>query len=289
MIEWPPQLVQDLARRRAILFLGAGVSKNSVSELDPNRRPPTWEEFLREGLSLCDNPKKHIQSLLKRSDYLTACEIIKVKLDDRWNHLVDEQFVKPRFQHADIHRNIFKLDSRIVLTQNVDRIYDTFASSESSGTVYVKDYSKADVAQVVRGDRRCVLKAHGTVDTPNEMIFTREDYVRARVSHSSFYSVLDALAVTHTLLFIGCGVSDPDVQMMLERHAYAFPGSRPHYMVTPRNAFHNEVAESLKRNMNLRFLFYKPQDHHAELGKSLHELVQLVEQGRLKLLETRDW
>ena len=238
---------------------------------------------------MCENPKRHIQSLLKQHDYLAACEIIKHRLDDKWNEYVHEKFVEPQFQAADIHREIFKLDSRIVLTQNVDRIYDAFALSESSGTVYVKEYSKADVALVVRGDRRCVLKAHGTVDTPGEMIFTREEYVRARLRHSSFYSVLDALTVTHTLLFVGCGVSDPDVQIMLERHAYAFPESRPHYMVAPRGAFHNEVAQSLKRNMNLRFLFYRPQDHHMELRESIHELVNLVETQRESLAKTRNW
>ncbi|MGA7194860.1 MAG: SIR2 family protein [Anaerolineales bacterium] len=165
----------------------------------------------------------------------------------------------------------------------------TTATSESSGTVYVKEYSNANVAMVVRGDKRCVLKAHGSVDTPGEMIFTREEYVSARFKYSSFYSLLDALAVTHTLLFIGCGVSDPDVQMMLERHAYSFPGSRPHYMVAPKSSFHHDVEMSLKRNMNLRFLFYKPHDHHAELRQSVHELVSLVETERESLASTRDW
>lgn len=289
MIDWPSQLVEDLARRRAILFLGSGVSKNSVSELDPTRRPPTWEEFLRIALDQCENPKRHIQALLNEHDYLTACEILKYKLDDRWNGLVHAQFVEPRFNPADIHRDIFKLDSRIVLTQNVDKIYDAFALSESSGTVYVKEYSTADVALVVRGDRRCVLKAHGSVDTPGEMIFTREEYIRGRVAFSSFYRVLDALAVTHTLLFVGCGVSDPDVKLMLERHAYSFPGSRPHYMVAPKKSFHTEIEQSFRRNMNLRFLFYKPNDHHAELRESVGELTRLVDAQRESLAATRNW
>jgi len=289
VIEWPNTLVEDLARRRSILFLGSGVSKNAVSEADPTRRPPTWDEFLRAGLDLCPNPKRHVQTLLRQNDYLTACEIIKDKLDERWNDFVHDQFVAPRFQPAEIHRDIFKLDSRIVLTQNVDKIYDAFASSESNGTVYVKEYSTNDVALVVRGNRRCVFKVHGTVDTPAEMIFTREEYAKARYRCSAFYSLLDALTVTHTLLFIGCGISDPDVQLMLERHAHVFPGSRPHYMVSPKGAFHADIEHSIKKNMNLRFLFYKPKDHHIELRQSINELVGLVESQREVLSDTRDW
>ena len=289
MIDWPAPLIKDLARRRAILFLGSGVSKNSSSTVGPARRPPTWEEFLQAALDQCANPKRHIQKLLKERDYLTACEILKYKLDDQWRALVHEQFVEPGFAPADIHKDIFKLDSRIVLTQNVDKIYDAFASSESAGTVYVKEYSKADIALVVRGDKRCVLKAHGTVDTPDEMIFTREEYSRARVAHSAFYDVLDALTVTHTLLFIGCGLSDPDVQIMLERHAYKFPGSRPHYMIAPAGSLHDDVQKSLKRNLNIRFLLYKSHDHHKELRDSLHQLAGLVETRRGELATTRDW
>ncbi|MBB6096187.1 hypothetical protein HNQ60_005109 [Povalibacter uvarum] len=289
MIVWPQQLIEDIARRRAILFLGSGVSKNSVSELDNNVRPPTWEEFLRAAVARCGNPKRHIEALLSRHDYLTACEIIKYRLADEWNALIHDLFVAPKFRAADIHRDIFQLDSRIVLTQNVDRIYDSFAANESSGTVYVKEYSNADVGLVVRGDRRCVLKAHGSVDTPARMIFTREDYIRARVEHSPFYGVLDALSVTHTLLFVGCGLSDPDVQLMLEKYAYVFPGSRPHYMVAPRASLHVDIEQSHKRNMNLKFLFYRAQDGHAELRESLHDLVGLVETQRELLASTRNW
>lgn len=289
MITWPLKLVEDLARHRAILFLGSGVSRNSSSTVGPTRHPPTWEEFLRVALQRCTTSKRPIQRLLKEGDYLTACEVLKYKLDDQWNDLVHEQFVQPGFSPTDIHKDIYKLDSRIVLTQNFDKIYDTFALSESGGTVYVKDYSRADIALVVRGDKYCVLKAHGTVDTPDEMIFTREEYSRARVKHSAFYDVLDALTVTHTLLFIGCGLSDPDVQIMLERHAYKFPGSRPHYMIAPAGSLHSDVELSLKRNLNIRFLFYKSQDQHKELSDSLHDLVGQVEIQRGKLSVTRDW
>lgn len=289
MISWPQQLIEDIARRRAILFLGAGVSKNSVSEFDASVRPPSWAEFLNAAVERCE-PKRHINSLLRKGDFLTACEIIKHKLSaEDWNDLVYKQFVAPKFRAAEIHRDIFKLDCRIVLTQNVDRIYDTFATNESSGTVYVKEYSKVDVALMVRGEKRCVLKAHGTADTPVETIFTREEYVRARVNHSAFYNVLDALTITHTLLFVGCGVSDPDVQIMLERHAYSFPGSRAHYMIAPKGNYHTDVQDSIKRNMNLNFLFYRPANHHAELTDSIHELVGLVDARRERLADARDW
>ena len=289
MITWPEPLVMDLARRRAILFLGSGVSKNSVSSVDPAKRPPTWDEFLRMALGRCTAPKRHIQTLISQQKFLLACEILKEKLDERWIEFVHEIFVFPRFQHAVIHESIFKLDSRLVLTQNVDKIYDAYANTESNGTVYVKDYSKADVGLVVRGDRRSVLKAHGSVDTPSEMIFTGEEYAAARYQYSRFFLLLDALSVTHTFLFLGCGLTDPDVHLMLERNSHHFPGSRPHYMVTPSNSVHGDVQACYKRNMNLRFLTYRPRDFHFELNESLKDLAVSVDLARNELSSTRDW
>lgn len=289
MIEWPKTLIEDLARRRAILFLGAGVSKNSVSEIDSSLRPPTWDEFLRAGLDRVAGPKRHLQTMMKEQKYLLACEIVKEKLDDKWNELVHEQFVTPKFQPAEIHESIFKIDSRIVLTQNVDQIYDSYALHESKSTIYVKDYSKADLGLVIRGDRRSVLKAHGSVDTPGEMIFTAEEYAKARFNYSGFYSLLDALSVTHTFLFLGCGLSDPDVHLMLERHVNQFPGSRPHFMVTPANSVHVDVQSCFRKSLNLRFLTYKPKENHLELSKSIGNLVELVDEARDGLSRTRDW
>ena len=47
MIDWPQQLVDDLARRRAIVMIGSGVSRHSVGL--SGARPPTWHGFLRCG------------------------------------------------------------------------------------------------------------------------------------------------------------------------------------------------------------------------------------------------
>lgn len=288
MITWPNEVIEDIARRRCVLFLGAGVSKNSLSH-DGGSRPPDWSEFLSNGLLRCSGSKNHVKRLLKEQDYLTACEIIKDRMGEGWHRYANECFVAPRFQPADIHRDIFRLDCRVVLTQNVDKVYDTFALSESHNTVYVKQYYDEDVARVVRGDLRCVLKAHGTVDTVNKMVFTRKEYSDARYEHPRFFALLDALVLTHTFVFLGCGLSDPDVRMMLERHAQVFPDGRPHIMVMSAKAVHADVRGCFGRNLNLQFLTYRPDDNHKELRDSVKELVSLADEARRGLAATLDW
>jgi len=59
---------------------------------------------------------------------------------------------------------------------------------------------------------------------------------------------MDALVLTHTFLFLGCGIADPDVQMMLARHALRFPHGKPHYICMAANTVHADIAASMRRN-----------------------------------------
>ncbi|MCR4673619.1 MAG: hypothetical protein K5675_01305 [Lachnospiraceae bacterium] len=48
---WPDEVIDSLARRRAVLFLGAGISANAISKM--GKSPATWEEFLKSVVSKC--------------------------------------------------------------------------------------------------------------------------------------------------------------------------------------------------------------------------------------------
>ncbi len=287
-MEFPPMLIDDLARRRAVVFIGAGVSRNCVGA-DKKTRPPLWHAFLLTCKARMKGKQSHVANLLDVGDYLTAADILKHSLRDQWAEIVKEAFVTPKFQPADIHAAVFRLDARVCLTQNIDKIYDTFAQAESKNTVVVKSYYDPDVAGVIRGDSRCVIKAHGTVDRISEMVFTRKEYAEARHKYHSFYLLVDALALTHTFLFVGCGTSDPDVQLMLERMAQLHPFARPHYMLARKDDYHPDAIESLGRTMNLRLLEYKATDDHRHLTTALIDLGKVVDARREELARSRDW
>ena len=80
MIAWPQDVVSDIARRKCVLFLGAGVSKNAQNK--HGERPKDWEEFLRGLCSLVADSSKRveIESCLSANDFLTACELARKHL-----------------------------------------------------------------------------------------------------------------------------------------------------------------------------------------------------------------
>jgi hypothetical protein len=142
VIDWPDQLVKDIARRRAIVMLGSGISKNSVGR--DGARPPTWREFLDEALSQVPPKSRHITSALNGGDYLSACEWIKNRMDERWNPFLINKFLTPAYQPNKLHQLIFGLDTTVYVTPNFDKIFDTYVSAQESVVLITKPSGKSE-------------------------------------------------------------------------------------------------------------------------------------------------
>jgi hypothetical protein len=285
MINWPSNLIEDISRRKCVLVLGSGVTKNSIN--NEGDRPKDWKEFLNfasENISGKSEIKKQIRS----GDYLTACELIKKELGrDDYNTLVRNEFLTPAYKPADIHKFIFNLDSRIVITPNFDKIYDTYANTVSNGTIIVKKFNETDVADCIRRPEPFIIKIHGSVESPDNLIFTRKDYSEARTKYRDFYHLIDALSITHTFIFIGCSTNDPDIRLILEDYSFKFLHNRKHYIIMSKNAVHPKVREIISETMSLKALLYDPKDYHKELTDSLELLVNKVDLKRDDLANTR--
>lgn len=289
MIKWEDYLVKELALRRCIIVIGSGISKNSSSQ--SGSRPKTWEEFLTEAAKKVSSvaARRDIKQLIVHNDYLTACEVIKDSIGNtNFNDLMMDEFHTPGFNADGIHESIFKLDARIIVTPNFDNIYDRYAFGASNGTVLIKKHTDHDIALQLRSNKRLIIKMHGSIDDPNNVIFTRTDYAAARTQHKEFYLLMDALAITNTFLFLGCGTNDPDIRLMLEDYRYKFKFSREHYFTLPKGANSASVNKVMAKSMNMKVHEYDSQNHHVELKDSIANLVQLVEQKRAELYENKE-
>ena len=109
MICWPEELVQDIAKRKSVLYLGSGISASSKN--DSGKSPASWREFLEnilnarnEKLSGC---KQIVEQLLEKGNYLTACEIIVKHIGERdFGELAANEFRRPGYQPNDLHQVI---------------------------------------------------------------------------------------------------------------------------------------------------------------------------------------
>ena len=290
MFNWPNDLVSDIARRTCVLYIGAGVSANSSSAKGIS--PPTWEAFLRSCLTKINKADcAYIEQLLSQKDLLSACEVIIDKIGTaEFNNVAQDAFRRPGFKPASIHETIYNLDARLVITPNVEKIYEQYAQATSCGTIVVKKQTEHDISNFIRSTDRVILKAHGSIDAPNEMIFSKYQYNEARYKYSGFYKLLDSLALTHTYVFIGCGLNDPDIRLTLENYNFGFPGCKPHYFVAADTAMNPDLEQSLLKNCNLKVIKYDNSDgKHEKLLPALNDLVALVEDERNKIAGSQNW
>ncbi|WP_315452103.1 SIR2 family protein [uncultured Selenomonas sp.] len=293
MIKWPDDLIVDIARRRCVLYLGAGISANSKSR-NGNKSPATWKVFL---INILEKEKNQIgvkyesiMGIIDKGDYLLACEVIVNILGKTFTDLVEDEFRRPGYKFTKIHETIYRLDSRVVITPNIDKIYDQCAGQLSDSTIVVKNYYDKDLASYLRKPDYLIIKAHGDVDTPDRVVFTHEQYNQMRSENADFYRIMEALLLTHTFVFLGCGINDPDIQLMLENHNFSFVGCKPHYFVTQNDKLTPEVIKSIERNRNLKTIVYEHDEGgHINLCDGLQDLAEKVEEERNKIAQRTTW
>lgn len=293
MIEWPEYLIEVIARRKCVLFLGAGISANSCN--GDGKHPATWEAFLRDILKNRNNKLSGhidvIEKMLDQKDYLTACEIIVDMIGETdFGELAADEFRRPGYMPSEIHAAVYGLDSRLVLTPNIDKIYEQYAMNESHSTVVAKSYYEEDIAKYLRTSDFLIIRVHGYVDDVSKIIFTHKQYSEARCKYASFYRILDALMLTHTFVFLGCGINDPDIQLVLENSNFLYPGCMPHYFVTAKDTYSKEMERSLLSNRNLELLTYdNPDGTHIQLLDELKSLNSMVDDKRRKIASQSTW
>uniref|UniRef100_UPI0035B67272 SIR2 family NAD-dependent protein deacylase n=1 Tax=Yunchengibacter salinarum TaxID=3133399 RepID=UPI0035B67272 len=197
-------------------------------------------------------------------------------MDDDWVPFLREEFLTPNYNPSTLHKKIFDLNQRIVISLNFDEIYEKYARNITDQNISVKKYNETDSYQFLRDDNYYIIKAHGDINEPNNIIFTKKDYSESRVKYSHFYDVLDACFLSHTLLFIGCGIDDPDFNLILENQNFKYPEAQSHYLFAPQ-ATHQDMQDSLKKNRNIKCITYKSRNNHKELEYLIDDMVFEIE------------
>jgi len=252
--------------------------------------PPTWDAFLKE----CNNsapqgPKEHIAKAIEDGDLLHACEWLQRIYDHNWTTKLRSAFSAPRYAPSDAHRNICRLDTRIIFSLNFDDIIDRSADEIYAGTCVKKMYYDPDVSEFLRGTERYLVKVHGSMDSIGKLIFTQRQYASARISAASFYNAFDSALMTHTFLFLGAGHRDPDINLVLENQNFTYNESFPHYFLTSSD-IHADLKLSLRNNRNLQVVEYdKIDESHSGFNAAIESLLVNVDEYRRELAESLEW
>lgn len=274
-IVWPENLIEEIAYRRAILFLGSGVSATAVNE--EGKSPETWGDFLKNIKKLIINNARpedldFINRMIDQENYLLALQAIYDLCDSgAFSKYLKDKFSRGRFKPSPVHKAIKEIDSKIVITTNFDKIYDNFCN-EPHYVIYDYQKTKSIIANI-KSPENVIIKAHGSIDDTDEIIFTSKQYYEAQEKYPEFYSLLKALFQTHTVLFLGYSLNDPDINLVLQSIRNTSSSAAPHYIVI-KEGVSKHIIKHWEDTYNVRCLEYGPS--HDNFQENIEELKNLV-------------
>ncbi|MGG1864728.1 SIR2 family protein [Bacillus safensis] len=278
IFEWPDNLVTELAHKRCVIFLGAGISATAKNK-DGNS-PLTWGAFINEIKSIPNGNSLHyIDEMIEQKNYLPALQAI---LDDtdpgRYSNFLKEKFQRPEFLPSPVHEAVKELNSKIVVTTNFDKIYDRLCFEHGYVIVNYND-PIGKMVSTIKSPENLVIKAHGTIDDIDNIVFTERQYYEAKEQQPGFYKMLNALFLTHTVLFLGYSLNDPDINLLLETASNSMSKSSPHYIVIEEGA-QKEKIRYWQNCYNIYALEYGP--NYTHLPAKIEELKNLVATERIE-------
>jgi hypothetical protein len=280
-IIWPQSLVPELAERRCIIVLGAGASAGCTAR-DGSTHPPNWVAMLGKASELLIDRSYRtlVSGLIEKERYLDAAEIIVSKANPAdYTGFIRSVFVEPHFSHSEIHEEIHKLDPKIVVTTNYDDIYETYCKQGKGSQGYnVCRYYESHALNDVRSTMRVILKMHGCVSDPQKTVLSRTQYHAAKRCYPEYYNLLDSLFVGNTLLFVGCGLTDPDFTLLLEGTNIKCPSAHPHYAILGSGQ-PEPLRSAMRTVFNVECLEYPNGEHH-KIAKCLRDLNDKVSEWR---------
>jgi hypothetical protein len=204
---------QNLARLaqngRLVLFLGAGASIGAGL--------PSWSGLIKKlgGAKLDSKAAEETFSKLSVLDQATLVERwldtegqgrparSRRSISARLKSLFDIDRV------ALVHALLAPLPVDEIVTTNYDKLFEL--ASESVGipvSVLPRDPKK--------GTRRWLLKMHGCIDHPDDIVLTREDYLRYEQHRAALAGIVQALLITKHMLFVGFSLNDDNFHRIID-------------------------------------------------------------------------
>lgn len=276
---WPDNLVEELAYRRCIIFIGSGVS--ATAKNDKGESPEVWSTFLENIKDLMKNPsnddKRFVKKMLEEKNYLLALQAIHDLCDSgEYSNYLKNNYLRKNYTPSKIHKYIKEIDSKIVVTTNFDKLYET-ACSDFQGYV-VFDYTQTkSIVGCIKSPENIIIKAHGNIDDTAKIVFTAEQYYAAQEKYPEFYILLSALFLTHTVVFLGYSLQDPDINLLLQFLHNTAHESCPHYLVS-KTGNSLQLINHWKKTYNVSLIEYG--DSYECFEESIEELKDLVLQLR---------
>lgn len=203
---FPQPFLDELLKSNVVPFVGSGMSNNA--ELPKGKKMPLWEELGKSFKDLLGKGYDKASSIEAISAFETKYS--RQGLVEKLRELLYIDLCKPGKSH-----NIFgRLPFKIVCTTNFDNLLeDSYSLQKKAFVVKVRE---DQLSTTVRSNKVEILKYHGDLNNPSQLIATEDDYDGYIIRNPLMSTYICSLLLTKTPLFIGYSLDDADFRQIFQ-------------------------------------------------------------------------
>ncbi len=246
-IRIPDELSKAVANGRAVLFVGAGMSRPQL---------PGWVGLLermrdwaaKEGIA----PPAHLATLIGRGKLMLAADELRRALGRRTGECLQALLDPQGLELGPAHALTWKLPFGAVVTTNFDRLLEHAAN----GVPVYTWRDEEGMTRAARGAERALVKVHGCVSMPDTVVLGGADYRKLLFSNEPYKRFMQHLLIGKTILFMGYGLQDYDLEPLMEEMQQVLPkGRAPDFALFDVREMSPPEIESYKERFGVELIY----------------------------------
>lgn len=279
----PKEIIDSISEKKCILFVGAGLSSKVIRS---NGNPlPTWKALLSELLEYCIDKRiifsvstNDLKQMIKNNNLIMVAQEIQETIGKHdFGEFLQQIFRDKNVIPSSTHRLLPKIPFRSILTSNYDNLIEGAYTLHNSGQIPNK-FTQDDLLNIsspLRKEEFYIFKIHGDFDRPSSVILGSRDYQKLFFRSPEYRQFLETIFSVYTVLFIGYGDSDPDLNNILDRLSTIFDRTLDkHYILLPENKFNFAERKRLLLDKRLEIIEYETDNHHSQVDAFIIELAE---------------
>ena len=271
---------EESEKNKLIIFVGAGVSKNSDL--------PDWGELIKVFVKRLNYP-------IKDGNNISSDEYLKIPQyfynmhgDEKYKEIIREQLDHEKEPNR-IHELIFELNPKHIITTNYDQLLEnTVIVDRMLFDVVCKDKDLLDSEK-----SNYIIKMHGDIKDLDNIVLKENDYLNYSQNHILIETYIKSLLVNNTFLFIGYSLNDYNLKQIMSWVDYLAKGyenengidqsikNRPkNFIIQEIDEKYNEFIEGYYEKNNIFII--NPRDIDKEYADSISTKIKNEYGARLE-------
>jgi hypothetical protein len=274
------ELRKALDSESLILFAGSGLSGQATT--DDGRHPPGWRGLLTGMVEWCAQRRlidaaydRDIRALVQNNFLVEAGQEIHEIFDDptQLQQCIGEVLLCNEARVREAHNLVASMPFRAYLTTN----YDEFIEDEyrvQKGVRLDKFYEDTvgGIMEAYRNRNPFIVKLHGDISVPASIVLGNRSYERFLYSRGTYHDCMSFIFGVASVLFIGFGGADPNVEGIITRIARADGGRKRHWMLVAEGSFPVLKMKRLWRDNGINIIQYEKDEGHTAVPRFLRAL-----------------